>query len=205
MTLKKFIWICVKSILLPLLAILAVHHFNFFVGFNQITEDQAFDIGLACYLAVFEAIISLIENKIENQKAHIQIVFYNKQESYNENNCPVMVCSRTNGIGTIMCRIILDGNVKRLKKAKIEMGLSDWISSQSCEPYLVYENNYLRFNISDILPDGDTNHHTIEDFKIPFAINSGDTTLETTLRPRLISKTSLLISFESLGVRVKVR
>ena len=42
MTIRRFIGICVKSVIFPLLAIFAVHRFNVFVGFNQITDDQAF-------------------------------------------------------------------------------------------------------------------------------------------------------------------
>lgn len=204
MTIRRFIGICVKSVILPLLAIFAVHRFNVFVGFNQITDDQAFDIGLACYLAIFEALISAFESIIENKKANIVVTFSERKDDYNDDICPIMVCDPAKNVRYLWCHITLDGNYSRLRNACLEISLPSWLSSQSNTPYFTYGNDRLVIDLNHSLPLSGQGHHTIQHLKIPFIINSGSTTFEITLLPHLKNK-GLMVKLESKGFRAKIK
>jgi len=83
--------ICLQTMVLTFLAIWVANHFNIFRSFNHLTDDQAFDIGLATYLTIFEAIASYAFDKIESRRASIVMTFYNN-DNYNDENCPTMLC-----------------------------------------------------------------------------------------------------------------
>lgn len=170
MTVRRFIGICIKSIVLPLLAIFAVHHFNIFIGFNQISDDQAFDIGLSCYLAIFEASISVIENIIDSKKANIVVTFSERKDDYDDESCPIVVCDPTKNVRYLWCHITLDGNYSRLRNTSLEIVLPSWLSSQSQVPYFTYSNDRLVFDLNRSVPLSGHGHHAIQHLKIPFII-----------------------------------
>lgn len=195
--------ICLQTIVLTFLAIWVTNHFNIFKSFNHLTDDQAFNIGLTAYLAILEAIASYAFDKIESRRASIVMTFYNN-DNYNDGNCPTMLCDHVKGVGFIKCRITLDGNVEKLRKADIELPLSNWLSSQSHLPFYTYSNGYLKFDLNSILPKSGNEHHTVQDLNISFAINSGNTTLESTFAPELINR-GFMLKLESKGFRAKIK
>lgn len=204
MTVRRFIGICIKSVVLPLIAIFTVHRFNIFIGFNQISDDQAFDIGLACYLAIFEAAISVIENIIESKKANIVVTFSERKDDYDDESCPIMVYDSTKTVRYLWCHITLDGNYSILRNTSLEIALPSWLSSQSNVPYFTYSNDRLVIDLNRSLPLRGQGHHAIQNLKLPFIINSGSTTFEMTLLPHLNNK-SPMIKLESKGFRAKIK
>ena len=204
MTIRRFIGICIQTIVLTFLAILAARHVNFFSLITDLSADQAFDIGLASYLTILEAATSAIIYRIDDKKASISIVFSERKDDYNADSCPIMLCDRSKGVGYIWCHICLDGNVKHLRNADVEIVLPSWLSSQASPPYYTYNQACLSFDLKHSLPVSGKDHHTLEHFRIPFTINSGNTAFEMTLLPQIKNKDPM-IKLESKGFRAKIK
>ncbi len=206
---RKILGIILKSILLPILSIALLRHFNLFQFITIIPEEQQFEFGLAAYLAVFEAIGGIAWNYLEKQKAQIQCIFYVQEVDRNIDNTPLIVCNESTGVAYIKCHVSLNGNFKRLQNFEFELPLPSWLDSQinNTENLLEYSDHKMRWNLNALLPVSDNGNQAIEyDVKLGFIKNVNGDNREITLTPIIQKKCSIKkcgIQFKTNSFKVR--
>ena len=68
---KVIIKIIANAILVPLISVFLLNKFNLFSYLIFIPEDKRFDVGLICYMAIFEALFEGIVYWISQQSVTI--------------------------------------------------------------------------------------------------------------------------------------
>lgn len=178
-----------KSLIIPIIVILCLNFFNLFNYITFVPIEYQYDVGLTVYLAVAEAIYTLIKKQIEQKQAIVRCIFYSTDVDKNIKTDPSIVCAdATDGVASIRCHIELKGNLKRLRKCNINLNLPEWLSSQAnaSDMILNYSENQLNWEFENLLPKyGDGEQKAEYNSKISFIRSTENSNLSITLKPHM--------------------
>ena len=210
MRFSSVIKIILKSLLIPLIAMFAISKFNLFSYITFIPEDYRFESGLTFYLVIIETLWSFLAQIIEKSRANVTCIFFRtEEEEDNINNIPTVVCDDCIGVAYLQCHIILEGNLKVLRKTTLNLVLPPWLSTQisADNTVLTYQDNMLSWDFCEILPKNGTIRQNVEyKPKIPFIRNNSNNNLSVTLRPQLKKNwTNIAINFKTNEAKIQTK
>lgn len=189
---KVIIKIIANAILVPLISVFLLNKINLFSYLTFIPEDKRFDVGLICYMAIFETLFEGIVYWISQQSVTVECVFYRNKNEKDIQNTPTAVCKEsTGGVAYVQCGIKLIGNVKRLQSCQLIMNMPTWINVQigQADTIASYNNNDVTWNISELISTRGTRDQIAEyDSKISFIRNQSDNSLKISVKPILKGK-----------------
>lgn len=205
MRIPAIVKLLLKSLIIPIIVVISLSYFNLFQYITFVPEDYCYEVGLTVYFAIAEALYSLAENCIKQNQAIVKCIFYSSDVDKDMNNNPTIVCnSGMLGVATINCHIELKGNLKKLRKCKINLNLPEWLSSQVSKSDIVlnYSQNQLNWKFQNLLPETGIVIQTAEyKNKISFIKSTEDSNLSIVLRPQ-ISK-CFGVSFETNYIKIQ--
>lgn len=196
--------IMLKAILIPIVAVLCLGKFNLFEYITFVPEEYQYEIGLTVYLALIEALHGFGKNFINSKKAKIACVFFKTETDKDEKNVPFIICDETIGVATINCYIELTGNLKRLRKCKMQMELPSWLTAQvsTSDTVLSYTGNLLIWEFDKMLPEtGISNQNAAYKNKISLIKNISGNNISIKLEPQM--KKIKGIAFETNGFKIQ--
>lgn len=206
---SSVIKIILKSLLIPLIAMFAISKFNLFSYITFIPKDYRFESGLTFYLVIIETLWSFFAQIIEKSRANVTCIFCRTEEEENINNIPTVVCDDCIGVAYLQCHVILEGNLKVLRKNALNLALPQWLSTQisANDTVLSYRDNMLNWDFCEILPENGTISQNVEyKVKIPFIRNNSNNTLSVTLRPQLKKNlTNIAINFKTNEAKIQTK
>lgn len=204
--------IVVGALLLPLSSLFLVSKFNLFSYLEFIPIEYQYEAGLACYIAIIDAVYEYIAYQISKRQTKVTFVFYKAKNEMMMSNVPtVMLSEQNNGVATFNCRILLEGNLKRLQKIKIQLPLPAWVTSQipQNDEMMCYDEAGVYWEFSKILPSNSDYKQRIEcTSKIPLIKNQSENALSITVKPQMEKKhrwNSWGIEFETNEIIIQNR
>ena len=106
-----------KSLIIPILAIIMLDRFNLFDFIAFVPDGHRYDIGFTMYSAAIGIIHGVIENYIEQNQANIKCIFFSSKNDKDIKSNPLVVLSDDDmGVASINCLIEIEGNSEILKK-----------------------------------------------------------------------------------------
>lgn len=204
--------IVVGALVLPLSSLFLVSKFNLFSYLEFIPIEYQYEAGLACYIAIIDAIYEYIAYQISKRQTKVTFVFYKAKNEMMISNVPTVILSeQSNGVATFNCRILLEGNLKRLQKMRIQLPLPAWVTSQISQndEIMHCDDSGVYWEFSKILPSNSEHKQYIEcTSKIPLIKNQSENALSITIRPQMAKKhcwDSWGIEFESNEIIIQNR
>ena len=204
--------IVVGALLLPLSSLFLVSKFNLFSYLEFIPIEYQYEAGLACYIAIIDAVYEYIAYQISKRQTKVTFVFYKAKNEMMMSNVPtVMLSEQNNGVATFNCRILLEGNLKRLQKTKIQLPLPAWVTSQipQNDEMMCCDEAGVYWEFSKILPSNSDYKQRIEcTSKIPLIKNQSENALSITVKPQMEKKhrwNSWGIEFETNEIIIQNR
>lgn len=204
--------IVVGALLLPLSSLFLVSKFNLFSYLDFIPIEYQYEAGLACYIAIIDAVYEYIAYQISKRQTKVTFVFYKAKNEMMMSNVPtVMLSEQNNGVATFNCRILLEGNLKRLQKIKIQLPLPAWVTSQipQNDEMMCCDEAGVYWEFSKILPSNSDYKQRIEcTSKIPLIKNQSENALSITVKPQMEKKhrwNSWGIEFETNEIIIQNR
>ncbi len=194
-----------KALLIPFVTVLVLSRFNIFGYITFIPEDYRYEAGLTAYLALIEALYGFGEKYIDSKKAKIVCIFFKSETDRNGVNIPTVICDENMGVAVIQCDIKLTGNLGRLRRCELQMGLPSWISAQinASDEVLSYTENLLIWDFSRILPEtGVSNQNVRHASRISLIRNTSENNISIKLQPQMKKKIRR-ISLETNGFTVQ--
>ena len=77
MRVPTIVKLILKSLIIPIVAVISLNYFNHFEYVVFVPEDYRYEVGLTVYLAISEIIYGLIESWIERkQRTTVKCIFY---------------------------------------------------------------------------------------------------------------------------------
>ena len=194
-----------KSIIIPIVVVALLNYFNLFEYITIVPVEYRYEVGLTVYLAIAETVYGLIGSFIEKKRAHVRCTFYLSEVDKDTKNNPAIVCD-SNGLGvaTINCQFELSGNLKRLRKCKVNMELPEWLSSQvsSSDIVLDYSTNKLKWEFVRLLPETGLDGQIAKyKNKISFIRTTEESNLSIILQPQM--NKCFGVSFETNFIKVQ--
>lgn len=189
MSKKTIIKIIANAFLVPLISVFLLNKYNLISQFVFIPEDKRFDIGLICYMAVFESIVDGFAYWIRQQRIFIECIFYGNKNEKDIQNTPTVICQESmGGVAYVHCGIKVVGNVKRLQCCQMIMNLPTWLDVQIGQADIIasFNNQDLIWNISDLISSRGTRDQIAEyNSQISFIRNQSDNSLKISVKPTL--------------------
>ena len=154
---EKYVWPIIKMIIVPLVAMFFTKAWNPSQLFSFIPEEYFYEAGLTLYVASLEGIAELAEHLIKKSDITIQCIWYTDERLENSHSKPQISMNANNcGYSKIFCHVIIDGNYKRLKDAKIDLEIPSWFTVQfTTSDYISLINGKLIFEVGKLLPQND--------------------------------------------------
>ena len=184
--------IVVGALVLPLSSLFLLSKFNLFSYLEFIPIEYQYEAGLACYIAIIDAIYEYIAYLISKRQTKVTFVFYKAKNEMMISNVPTVILSeQSNGVATFNCRILLEGNLKRLQKMRIQLPLPAWVTSQISQndEMMHCDDSGVYWEFSKILPSNSEHKQHIEcTSKIPLIKNQSENALSITARPQMKKK-----------------
>ena len=194
-----------KSLIIPLVVVISLSYFNLFNYVIFVPQDYRYEVGLTVYLAIAETIYGLIESWIGQKQATIKCIFYVSDIDKDiNNNLSIMCDSEGMGVASVNCYIELKGNLKKLRKCKINLKLPEWLSSQASTSDIVlnYSENQLNWEFQSLLPETGIVEQIAEyKSKISFIRSTENSSLSIVLQPQI--NKCLGVKFETNCIKVK--
>ena len=75
MRVPTIVKLILKSLIIPIVAVISLNYFNLFEYVVFVPEDYRYEVGLTVYLAISETIYGLIESWIERKQATVKCIF----------------------------------------------------------------------------------------------------------------------------------
>lgn len=117
-----------KGILMPVITIFFLNHFNLFEYIKFIPEDFTFEVGLAGYLGILECVCYKLNKKIESGRANIECVFSSVGQHNSIDNTPeITFC---NDVAFISGNIKVSGKISKLCKNALLISFPNWVDIQ---------------------------------------------------------------------------
>ena len=114
MRVPTIVKLILKSLIIPIVAVISLNYFNLFEYVVFVPEDYRYEVGLTVYLAISETIYGLIESWIERKQATVKCIFYVSDIDKDINNNPSIMCdSEGMGVASVNCYVELKGNLKK--------------------------------------------------------------------------------------------
>ena len=202
--------IFVGALIIPIASLFLISKFNLFSYFDFIPVDYRFEAGLGSYMFVLDAIYEYIVALISDRYTKITFIIYKTKNEMNIRNTPTVVCSESNsGVASFNCNVILEGNLKKLRKIKVLLPLPLWVTSQISQDddSISSSTEGVIWNFSKLLPSNGVYQQSIEcTSKVPLIKNQNNNTLSIKVRPQLVKKhcwSARGIEFKSNKVVIK--
>lgn len=205
MRVPTIVKLILKSLIIPIVAVISLNYFNLFEYVVFVPEDYRYEVGLTVYLAISETIYGLIESWIERKQATVKCIFYVSDIDKDINNNPSIMCdSEGMGVASVNCYVELKGNLKKLRKCKISLKLPEWLSSQASTSDIVlnYSQNQLNWEFQSLLPEtGIVEQIAKYKNKISFIRSTEDSSLSIILKPQM--NKCLGVKFQTNCIKVQ--
>ena len=205
MRVPTIVKLILKSLIIPIVAVISLNYFNLFEYVVFVPEDYRYEVGLTVYLAISETIYGLIESWIERKQATVKCIFYVSDIDKDINNNPSIMCdSEGMGVASVNCYVELKGNLKKLRKCKISLKLPKWLSSQASTSDIVlnYSQNQLIWEFQSLLPETGIVEQIAEyKNKISFIRSTEDSSLSIILKPQM--NKCLGVKFQTNCIKVQ--
>lgn len=146
-----------KCVIMPICAIGGISVFNLFEYFSFIPEEYQYETGLAAYLAIMEVALDSVKKYIDSQRSNIECIFYKSEiEKDNEYKkiSPIAIFDSEMDIANINVCLSVSGDIKYLRKCKLQMEIPSWLTAQTRkeDDVLEYNGHLLIWNLSKLLP-----------------------------------------------------
>ncbi|MBE6070074.1 MAG: hypothetical protein E7211_20650 [Clostridium lundense] len=204
MRVSTIIGVLLKAIIIPVIAVLGLDKFNLFEYISFVPADYRYEIGLAVYLTLIEAVYGFIENIVNQRRANVICTFYISEGDEDIKNTPSIRCDDTIGVATINCHLQLSGNLKLLRKCKLYLELPSWLTSQVnvLDTVLSYTGNQLNWEFDRMLPTTGIKNQVAEyKNKISLIKNASGNNLTIELEPQMVRSRG--VKFETNGFKVQ--
>lgn len=196
------------SFITPIISIFVVDRFNLFeyIKFDSLSSDKIYEMGLTAYMTIVGVIINLIYDFLESKRTSIVCIFYTQEKNINIENTPLVVCDDEVGYTSISCHIEAKGNLKRLKKCKLNLSLPSWLDTQLNSNNIVvdYCDRNLIWNLGNILQQNSSKQQYAQySIKIPLLKNDGNdsSVIEIDLAPEMKKKIGINFKTNTFKVR----
>ncbi len=140
-----------KGIIVPLIAIFVVNRWNFFEVFSFIPEEYLFEFGLTSYILLEDCVFHVIKNKMKDNEAQIECLFYCNNQKKSINTIPNIEFQED--VAYIRGSIKVCGKGKKLCKNSIVLTFPNWVDVQiyGQDGLLTVNDNICSINISAIV------------------------------------------------------
>ena len=204
MKISTIVKVLLKAILIPIISVLVLNKFDLTDYFTFVPKEYRYEICLTICLAVIEALCEFLEKFIAAKRAEVTCVFSKSGNDKDIRNVPLLICESNMGVATIDCYIELKGNLKRLRKCKVQMVLPSWLTPQisAKDAVLKYLDDKLIWEFDKVLPrEGNKDQYITLRNKISFIKNVDDNSMSIELDPQM--KNVKGINFQTNKFKVK--
>ena len=191
---------------IPVIAVFFLGICNIFDYISFIPKDYRYEIGLSGYIGILEWIYDIIKDYIEKNRAYIKCFFYITEDDKNIFHTVCVPCVEQ--VITLKCELELSGNLKKLRKSRLNLSLPDWLTPQIDSNDLVLEylhsqnENSLCWKFESLLPTlGDNDQKVKYRSNISLITNIEHPDLEMKFSPNM--KKNIGITFEKNAFKIQ--